>query len=98
VVAAAKDLAPRLLVLGGGGYNPWSVARCWTGVWATLNGLEVPPRLPEEAEAILRALTWRHRLGRNPPEAWFTTLADPPRPGPLRTEVRVLAAAVMETE
>ena len=98
VVAAAKGLAPRFLVLGGGGYNPWSVARCWTGIWATLNGLEVPARLPEEAEAILRTLTWRHRLGRNPPEAWFTTLADRPRPGPLRTEVQALAAAVMDSE
>jgi acetoin utilization protein AcuC len=98
VVAAARDLAPRLLVLGGGGYNPWSVARCWTGVWATLNGLEVPARLPKKAEAILRALTWRHRLGRTPPEAWFTTLADPPRPGPIRAEVRTLTATVMETE
>jgi acetoin utilization protein AcuC len=98
VVAAAKDLAPRLLMLGGGGYNPWSVARCWTGVWATLNGFEMPERLPEPAEAILRALTWRHRLGRTPPEAWFTTLADPPRSGPVREDVQALAAAVMEAE
>ncbi|MGI9369613.1 MAG: acetoin utilization protein AcuC, partial [Ruegeria sp.] len=35
-VAALRELSPRLLVLGGGGYNPWSVARLWTGVWATL--------------------------------------------------------------
>ena len=96
VVAAVKDLAPRLLMLGGGGYNPWTVARCWTGVWATLNGLEVPARLPEQGEAILRALSWRHRLGRRPPEAWFTTLADAPRTGPVRAEVRTLAAATVE--
>ena len=25
---------PRLLVLGGGGYHPIALARCWTGVWA----------------------------------------------------------------
>jgi acetoin utilization protein AcuC len=41
---------PRLLVLGGGGYNPWSVGRLWTGVWATLNGHEIPDRLPQEGE------------------------------------------------
>ncbi len=95
VVARVKDLAPRLLVTGGGGYNPWSVGRAWAGVWATLNGFEVPDRLPEAAEAVLRALEWRHSRGRNPPEAWFTTLADPPRPGPLRPEVREAAAAVL---
>ena len=95
VAAAAVALSPRLLVLGGGGYNPWSVARCWSGIWATLNGFPVPARLPTEAEAVLRALRWRHNRGRNPPESWFTTLADPPRPGPIRAEVRALADAVL---
>ena len=95
VVAALRDLGLPLIVLGGGGYNPWSVGRCWAGVWATLIGAPIPERLPAEAEAVLRALSWRHSWGRNPPEAWFTTLADPPRPGPLRPEVRALVAAVL---
>ena len=34
-VGALRDMAPRLLALGGGGYNPWSVGRLWTGVWAS---------------------------------------------------------------
>nr|WP_210730506.1 acetoin utilization protein AcuC [Roseibacterium persicicum] len=89
VVAGLMGLGcPRLLVLGGGGYNPWSVGRLWTGVWATLNGHEIPDRVTPEAEAVLRALTWnRARAGRNPPETWFTTLRDAPRPGPVRDEV-----------
>ncbi|SFH21442.1 acetoin utilization protein AcuC [Palleronia marisminoris] len=82
VLQGLMPLAPRLLVLGGGGYNPWSVGRLWTGIWATLAGEEIPDRLPPEAEAVLRRLSFDHlRLGRNPPEAWFTTLADPPREG-----------------
>ncbi len=93
-VEAVSGLAPRRLVLGGGGYNPWSVARCWSGIWARLNGFEIPERLPPDGEAVLRALTWRHSRGRNPPEAWFTTLQDPPRSGPVRDEVRQLAAAL----
>lgn len=97
VVAALRELTPRFLVLGGGGYNPWSVGRCWTGVWAMLNGLEIPDRLPLAAESILRALSWRHSRGRNPPGAWFTTLADPARPGPVRAEVRAVAAAARNT-
>jgi acetoin utilization protein AcuC len=94
-VARLKPLAPRLLVLGGGGYNPWSVARCWTGIWALLNGIEIPSALPPEAEAVLRALTWSRSQGRNPPERWFATLADPARPGPVRPEVRELAGAAL---
>lgn len=88
VLCALRPLAPRLLVLGGGGYNPWSVARLWTGVWGILSGQTLPDRLPPEAEAILRALRWEgHSRGRNPPESWMTTLRDPPRPGPLRPEI-----------
>jgi acetoin utilization protein AcuC len=95
VVAQVMPLAPRLLVLGGGGYNPWSVGRAWAGVWATLNGFAIPERLPPTAEAVLRGLSWRHTRGRHPPEAWFTTLADPPRPGPLRPAVEGLAEQVL---
>jgi acetoin utilization protein AcuC len=94
-VAALRALSPRLLVLGGGGYNPWSVARCWTGVWGLLAGHELPDRLPPAAEAVLRALGWPGRAaGRAPPEDWFTTLADPPREGPIRDEVRARVAAL----
>ncbi|HZS85035.1 MAG TPA: acetoin utilization protein AcuC [Stellaceae bacterium] len=86
-VAAMRPLAPRLLVLGGGGYNPWSVARCWAGLWACLAGHAVPERLPEAAETVLRCLSWSRRAGRNPPEHWMTTLADPPRRGSIRDDV-----------
>ncbi len=91
MVASLRGLAPRLIVLGGGGYNPWSVARCWAGVWATLNDRPIPPRIPRAAEAVLRGLSFSRAAGRNPPEHWFTTIADPPRPGPVREEVRALA-------
>ncbi len=89
IIAALIGMAPRLLVLGGGGYNPWSVGRLWTGVWATLNGFEMPERLPAQAEAVLRGLQFPgNRRGRNPPEHWFTTLRDAPRGGEIRDEVR----------
>lgn len=96
-VAAVRDAARRCLVLGGGGYNPWAVGRCWAGVWATLNGFAIPERLPAAAEDLLRAIAWRHRLGRNPDERWFTTLRDAPRGGPVRDEVRAMPAAVLRS-
>ena len=90
VIRAIMDLAcPRLLVLGGGGYNPWSVGRLWTGVWATLNQHPIPETIPPAAEQVLRALRWEGaRAGKNPPPHWFTTLRDAPRPGPLRPSIR----------
>lgn len=97
-VAALRDMAlsqtvPRLIVLGGGGYNPYAVARCWAGYWGLLTGQEPPARLEPALEAFLRGLPWNHRWARQPPERWFTTLADPPHPGPVRTEVRDVALA-----
>lgn len=92
-----RRVAPRTLVLGGGGYNPWAVARCWAGIWATVAGIEMLERLPDAAERLLRAVEWRHSLARNPPERWFTTLADPPQDGPVRPEIRAVAAAARGT-
>ncbi|TRD23322.1 acetoin utilization protein AcuC [Palleronia caenipelagi] len=89
VVAAIRDLGRPLMVLGGGGYNPWSVGRCWTGIWGMLAGHDIPDRLPPEAEAILRGLSFPgHRLGKAPPEHWFTTLADAPRGSSVSPVVR----------
>lgn len=96
VVRAVKGLAPRLIVLGGGGYNPWSVGRCWAGIWGVLDGRTPPEHLPGEAEAVLRALVFHRAAGRSPPEHWFTTLRDAPRPGPVRLEIRHLAEATLE--
>ena len=96
MVRAVMPLAPRLLVLGGGGYNPWSVGRCWAGIWGVLNGREPPVRLPFAAESVLRGLVYGRAAGRNPPEHWFTTLRDAPREGPVRLEIRHLAAATLE--
>jgi len=95
-VGAIKAVSSKLLVLGGGGYNPWAVGRCWTGLWAVLNDLPVPERLTKGAESLLREMTWRHRFGHNPPEHWFTTLADPPRYEAVRPEVRAVLARVFE--
>jgi acetoin utilization protein AcuC len=95
VVRAVMGEAPRLIVLGGGGYNPWSVGRCWAGIWAVLNDIEIPDRVTPEAERVLRDLTFHRAAGRNPPEHWFTTLRDAPRRGVVRAEVQRLATAAL---
>ncbi|SCZ74142.1 acetoin utilization protein AcuC [Epibacterium ulvae] len=96
-VKALMPYAPRLMVTGGGGYNPWSVGRLWAGVWATLAGFEIPDNAPAAAEQVLRALSFPgHRLGRNPPEHWFTTLRDSPREGVVRPEIVTRVKALLQ--
>ena len=89
VLRGLMGMAPRLLVLGGGGYNPWSVGRLWTQVWGLLNGYEAPEVLPQAAQEVLRALRFDgNRRGKNPPEHWFTTLKDAPREGSVHDVVK----------
>ena len=76
MAAAVAAFVPRLLVTGGGGYNPWATARCWARVWGVLNGLEAESPIGAEAQAVLRAVTWSHSRGRNPPERWFDSVCD----------------------
>jgi acetoin utilization protein AcuC len=83
-------LSPRAVVLGGGGYNPWNVARAWTGLWGMLNGFSLPEALPADAEAILRGLR-SDLIDDDIPDAWFTTLVDAANPGPLRDAVKAVA-------
>jgi acetoin utilization protein AcuC len=94
-IGQARRRAPRLVVLGGGGYNPYSVGRCWAGVWATLNDELIPATLNPAAESVLRALRYNRAAGRAPPEHWFTTLRDQPRTGPIRDAIKDLATATL---
>lgn len=97
-VAAVRGMAPRLVVVGGGGYNPYTVGRCWAGIWATLNGIPVPQKVTPAAETVLRGLVYNRAAGRNPPLHWLTTLRDDPREGPVRDEIKRLAEiGLMET-
>jgi acetoin utilization protein AcuC len=96
VIAAVRSEAPRLIVTGGGGYNPYTTGRCWAGVWAVLNDIPIPARTTPAAEAVLRALTYNRAAGRNPPEHWFTTLRDQPREGTVRPEIRLLVTGALQ--
>ena len=96
VVEAIMPLAPRLIVLGGGGYNPYSTGRCWAGIWAVLNRHPIPDRVTPAAELVLRGLVYNRAAGRNPPEHWLTTLRDAPREGVVRDEVKRLAALALK--
>jgi acetoin utilization protein AcuC len=91
-VTALRSMAPRLIVSGGGGYNPWSVGRAWACVWATLAGQEIPNRLPTEASEILNGLRWSRKA--QPSDAMISTLLDPPRPGPVSDQVRAAVSTL----
>ena len=82
------------VVLGGGGYNPWTVCRYWAGLWGRISGREIPQTLPAEAQAFLASMECDLVDDEDVAPEWLTTMADTPYPGPVRDEVRSLACAV----
>jgi acetoin utilization protein AcuC len=81
------ELSPRLLALGGGGYDLTNVARAWTAAWAAMNGVELPPELPQAFAPE------RERFGFRTPALW-----DPPveLPEPVRRRAREFARRQVE--
>jgi acetoin utilization protein AcuC len=59
--ARLLPLAPRLVALGGGGYDVRNVARGWTAAWAAINGVELAPQMPAAFDADLRQFGFESR-------------------------------------
>ncbi len=97
-------LALPTVILGGGGYNPWTVARYWAGLWGRISGRRLPAMLPDEAQAYLKRMQCDLIDEDDLDETWLTTLADARTPGRVRGEVssmvrdfqQCLAQAVIE--
>lgn len=81
------------VILGGGGYNPWTVTRYWAGMWGRISGREFPERLPDPAIDYLSAMECDLIDEDEIQEAWLTTLADVPNHGPVRETIRSLLDA-----
>jgi acetoin utilization protein AcuC len=54
-------VAPRLVALGGGGYDLRNVACAWTAAWAAINEITLPPDLPEAFGEDARRFGFRSR-------------------------------------
>lgn len=94
-VTALTGLCNATVVLGGGGYNPWTVARCWTGLWGRLSGRVIPGTLPPESIALLESLECDLVDEEDVLPRWTTTLADPRNDGPVRDRIRQIAQTVL---
>jgi len=92
-VAQLLALEQPTVILGGGGYNPWTLARYWAGLWGLISGREIPDRLPDSAISFMRTLECDLIDEEDIEEFWLTTLADSRNPGPVREAVKAVAAA-----
>ncbi len=96
-VEAACGHADAAVIVGGGGYNPWTVARCWAGLWGRIAGFELPGTLPGPAQKVLSRLECDLIDEEDVEAAWLTTLVDEPSRGPVRDEVKQAVETVLST-
>jgi acetoin utilization protein AcuC len=95
-VAQLVALAPVSVVLGGGGYNPWTVARCWTGLWGVLSDRKLPATLPEAAQKMMRTLECDLIDEDEVEPNWLTHLRDVPNEGEVRMQIRHCAQKALQ--
>jgi acetoin utilization protein AcuC len=48
VVRRIKEISPKWVAMGGGGYDMSNVARAWTLAWAIMNNVNVPDQIPQD--------------------------------------------------
>lgn len=95
-VMALTQIVPASVVLGGGGYNPWTVARCWAGLWGRIAGKPMPDTLPADSVAYLEGLECDLVDDEDDMQPfWTTTLVDPRNDGPVRPRFAEIARAVL---
>ena len=78
------------VVLGGGGYNPWTVARCWAGLWGRLSNRTPPHSLPESIASRFAEIECDLIDEEDIQAIWFERLNDKKGTDPVREEVQML--------
>lgn len=79
------------VVLGGGGYNPWTVARCWSGLWARLSKQAIPEQAPPQVGKILAGLDCDLVDEDDVRPEWLQSIADERNEGEVRQQIARIA-------
>ena len=85
ILTMLLEQSQRVILTGGGGYNPWTVSRLWTGFWALMSGRRIPENLPSEAISLLKSLSWQRQT--MPKERLLNSILDIPKEGQLSNQV-----------
>ena len=73
------SLCKKVIILGGGGYNPYLTAKAWAGNWALLNNKAnlLDDVMKPECYNLLKSLKWNNSRVRNGiPDNWISNWRD----------------------
>ena len=74
IIKTFKRLFKNIIVMGGGGYNPWTTLRAWIYNLATLSGEEEKLNLNFSSKNFLKEITWKIKPKKN----WIEEVIDKP--------------------
>jgi acetoin utilization protein AcuC len=83
------------VIVGGGGYNPWTVCRYWAGLWGRINARQIPDQLPDTAVRLLGEMECDLVDEEDMNPSWLTTMTDNPNAGSIRDSVKSLVRNVV---
>ena len=74
-----QSLNENVIILGGGGYNPYLTAKAWAGNWVLINDKEeyLDQEMKPQCYDFLKSLTWHNRRVKNGiPNKWISVWRD----------------------
>jgi Deacetylases, including yeast histone deacetylase and acetoin utilization protein len=76
-----RKYTKKFILLGGGGYNPISLARAWSLIWLYLEGIDVKSiKVTKEAKTLLESVDYEDFDEIMEPQI-YTSILDEPREG-----------------
>tara|TARA_B100000963_G_C22564790_1_gene643117 strand:- start:235 stop:1359 length:1125 start_codon:yes stop_codon:yes gene_type:complete len=78
-VGDIQKLCENVIILGGGGYNPYLTAKAWAGNWILINDKEeyLDQEMKPQCRDLLKSLSWHNRRVKNGiPNMWISAWRD----------------------
>ncbi len=94
----SASLAKHAVVLGSGGYNPWTTVRFWARLWALMSGKQIPAHLPPLAENVLAQLSSDLVDEDDRDPAWLNSIADSINAGAVRQRIYEIIDAALPSQ
>ena len=98
-VRDVQSLYENVIILGGGGYNPYLTAKAWAGNWVLINDKEeyLDQEMKPQCYDFLKSLSWDNRRVKNGiPKKWISTWRDEYKNYPIGDEILFLVDKILK--
>ena len=98
-VRDVQSLNENVIILGGGGYNPYLTAKAWAGNWVLINDKEeyLNQEMKSHCYDLLKSLSWSNRRVKSGiPHKWISTWRDEYKNYPIGDEILSLVDEILK--